>query len=216
MDKKSFIPPELKKEISLAQQELKEILTVLLKEGSFSQERYIRFLSYQYHLTKGVQRHFFAIAAHNQLVGKNPLRKFLIQFGFDEEDHYLIAERDAHALQSSILPMPLDVKVWWAYFDRVILDKPFIRLGATCILENISEGSADIVGELLRKSNFLSPRNTRFLEIHRHGENLPHGAMILDELGAAELSEDEWRDVVCGASEARTLYLRLVKWAFTQ
>ena len=111
--------------------------------------------------------------------------------------------------------MPLDNQLWWHYFNGVLQERPFIRLGATCILENIADGSNDVLDHLIKASSFLNPKNLRFLMIHRHGPNLAHGDQILEALEHADLSEAENEDVLKGAEIATTLYMRFTHWILT-
>ena len=109
-------------------------LQSLVDSGGISKEQYVRYLSMQYHLTKGVQKHFLIAASHPTMVGKRKLREFLFHFGLEEEPHYGMAKHDLQHLGAEPLPCPIDVKLWWAYFDQIISQRPFVRLGATCIL----------------------------------------------------------------------------------
>jgi len=168
----------------------------------------------QFHLTKGVQRHFFLVAAHPDMSSRKSLRSFLLEFGDQEEQHYLIAKRDLENLGQELLEASLDVKLWWRYFDAVVQEKPFLRLGATCILENISGGSSDLIASLLKSAPWLNPRNTRFLVIHQH-EELPHGDQIRDALSKANLTASQINDLEEGARVAVTIYLRMFRWVMT-
>ena len=94
----------------------------------------------------------------------------------------------------------------------VIHDRPFIRSGVICILENIADGSSEILDHLIKKSAFLNPKNLRFLTIHRHGPNLDHGSQIIHALAEANLTEDEYKDVITGAEKALVFYMRLTHW----
>ena len=75
-------------------------------------ERYSRYLTMQYHLTKGVQRYFFGIAAHPSLARRRRLRSFLVRFVNEEELHYLVAGNDLAKVGEDVGPCPLDVSVW--------------------------------------------------------------------------------------------------------
>ena len=200
--------------IHQVQADFLKILTELQATGGLTQERYVRFLSMQYHLTNGVQRHLFAMAANPAMAAKKSLRRFLLNFGDEEETHFQIAQKDIENLGQEILPVNLDVRLWWAFFDRIVNESPFIRLGATCILENISTGSGDIIKKLIGESGYLNPRNTRFLVIHQH-EDLPHGAQIIEALEAADLNRDQLADLLNGAKWGSTMYLRMFHWVVT-
>ncbi len=160
--------------ISDAQEKFAALLESYLRERPTTIDQYIRYLSFQYHLTKDVQRYFLAIAAHPDLARRRPLREFLVDFANEEELHYLVAANDLHKLGMRPLPMPFDVELWHHYFKSVVIDRPFVRLGAATILENISDGAAkDWVRKALT-GEFLTRDNTKFLVLHRH-ETLPHG-----------------------------------------
>ena len=200
--------------ISSAKAEFRSLLEMVVQDGGLTREQYQRFLSMQFHLTKGVQRHFFLVASHTEMSSRKSLRNFLVEFGDQEEQHYLIAKRDLENLQQELLEPCLDVQIWWRYFDAVVQERPFLRLGATCILENISGGSSDLIASLLKAAPWLNPRNTRFLVSHQH-EELPHGDQILDALGKANLTGSHINDLEEGARVAVTIYLRMFRWVMT-
>lgn len=194
-----------------ARQIFKKRLQKVAETTGMTEETYVRYLSFQYHQTRGVQRHFLSVAAHPQLADKPELRKFLFSFALEEEPHYKVAESDLERMGHRPLPCPLDVSLWLAYFDQVVLKRPFVRLGATCILENLGAGAGAIGRELL-DTEFLNPACTRFLEIHFH-EALPHGDQIIAALDAETLNESEIADLVEGANIGSIMYLRFVDWA---
>lgn len=187
-------------------------LEQLAASGGMTREAYIRYLSFQYHLTKGVQRHFLKVAAHPRLSGKNTLREFLFKFGLEEEPHYKVAEVDLQRLGEKPLPCPVDVSMWWAYFDQIVECRPFVRLGATCVLENLGAGAGALGHALLDNAPFLTKSNTRFITIHFH-ELLPHGDQILAALDRVNLSTEDMAELVEGANVGSIIYLRLAMWA---
>lgn len=184
-------------------------------EGGLTLERYARYLSMQFHLTRGVQRHFLAAAAHPDMARVRGLRHFLIRFAEEEEPHFALASKDLAALGREVLACPLDVELWWAYFDGVVGERPFLRLGATCVLENLGSGASEVITRMLRAADYLRPENSRFFRIHRH-EELPHGDQILDALRAEDLTRAEVQDLERGAEVATVLYLRMVEWALDE
>ncbi|WAL61496.1 hypothetical protein [Thermocoleostomius sinensis] len=182
------------------------------QSGGLTLEQYVRYLSMQYHLTRNVQRHFFTIAGHPLLAHKGKLREFLVAFGLEEEMHYKIACKDLENLGYDVLPVPLDVKLWWTYFDSVIHSRPLVRLGATCILENLGAGGGDVVKRLMSNAPFINERTSRFVQIHLH-EELPHGDWIVQTLKDVPLDVANIRDLREGAETGAILYLRMVNWA---
>jgi hypothetical protein len=140
------------------------------------------------------------------------LRDFLYNFALEEEPHYGIAEHDLSSLGATPSQCPLDVRLWWAFFDQIVHQRPFVRLGATCVLENLGAGAGRVGHELLEKASFLNDGNTRFLQIHFH-EELPHGELIFAALESVRLTNDEVHDLQKGAEIGAILYLRMARWA---
>ena len=200
--------------IHASQLELKSMLQGVLdsKEG-LSLDLYASYLSMQYWLTKGVQKHFLGVAAHEDLARHKSLREFLVKFAYEEEHHYLIAAKDLKALGLEPKTIQLDIKLWHSYFKKVVEKTPFVRLGATCILENISGGCKAELDQLLGRADYISPKTTRFLTIHRH-EEIPHGDEIIEALEACKLNEKEISQLEQGAAEGGTLFLRMLQSCF--
>jgi len=206
---------ELEVQVKAAQEEFTQLLRQMTETTGLSKDVYHRFLTYQYHLTKGVQKHFLFIAGHPATARMRSLRNWLVKFAFEEEFHFEIARNDLKSLGLEPLECPLDIKLWWAFFNEAIKDRPFLRLGATAILENIADGSAPILDGLIKNADYLNPSCLRFLTIHRHGPNLAHGDQVLDNLAEADLSATEMADALEGARMATVMYMRLIKWAAT-
>jgi hypothetical protein len=195
-----------------AQERFAELLKSYLQDHATTVDQYIRYLSFQYHLTKDVQRYFLQIAAHRDLARRRRLREFLYRFANEEELHYLVAASDLAKLGLRPLPLPFDVELWHAYFTKVVVERPFVRLGAAAVLENISDGPAR---EWVRKAlqgPFLTRDNTRFLVLHQH-EALPHGNQILNAIEEGELEPRHHADLIEGARKATVMYLRMAEWA---
>lgn len=188
-----------------------QILNSGIAKNGFTIDQYTRYLQMQYHLVKDVQKQFYQIASHPNIFPKNGFRNFLIEFGTEEGPHFRMAERDLKNLDYGIGESPLDVKLWWCYFDKVVQEKPLMRLGGTCILENIGSAVGDLVDAAISKTPFLNKGNTTFLVLHKH-EVVNHGDLILDELEKANLSDDELVDVRGGLDECRPMVLRIFHW----
>ena len=202
---------EVLKVVTKAQAIFRLKIELLERSGGLTIEQYVRYLSMQHHLTRDVQRHFFLIASHSSLATKPKLRKFLVEFGLEEEPHYRIAQKDLEHLGQELLPNPLEVKLWWSYFDSIINSRPFVRLGATCILENLGSGGSDVIKRLLLNAEFITQQSSHFIRIHLH-EELPHGDQIVNALQNEELSSQMLNDLKEGAETGAILYLRMLDW----
>lgn len=198
--------------ISRAQEELATLIARAMGTRDLTPGLYQRYLSMQYHLTRGVQRYFITAAAHRSLAKRRPLRKFLFEFANEEELHYIVAGNDLHKLGLDLLAEPFDVTLWHTYFEKIVVTRPFIRLGAACVLENISAGAARALVREALAAPFLTRDNTKFLVLHQH-ETLPHGEQIIAALSGASLEGTQIHDVLLGARQGTVMYLRMAEWA---
>jgi hypothetical protein len=210
-DKEGQLGP-LRTQIATSQALFAQLLEAALRSGPVTVEQYCRYLSMQYHLTKDVQAYFFAVAANSALAKRRKLRRFLSEFANEEELHYLVAANDLLAFGRRPLAEPFDVTLWHSYFRGIVGTRPFLRLGAAAILENLSAGVAREPARRALSAPFMARDNTKFLVLHQHETN-PHGEQILDALEAETFSATELSDLFLGARQGTILYLRMAKWA---
>jgi len=164
-------------------------------------ERLVRYLSVQYHLMRDVQRELFRIAAHPDLGIRRGLRDHLVARAGAEEFRFQEAADRVIGRGQSLVPAPLDVQLWHAYFDSLVDTRPFLRLGAACVLERIeNEG--------------IEPFRSMFGELPFHaGYSKDAGRSLFQFLGGVELDPRQYQDLEEGAIHAATLYLRMLHWA---
>lgn len=203
---------ELAGVIARAREHFVKLIRTHMNDDALTELAYQRYLSMQYHLTRDVQRYFITAAAHSDLAHMRALRKFLFAFANEEEFHYLVAGNDLSNMNHSVLPMPFDVELWHCYFTQVVTARPFVRLGAATVLENLSDANTRPYFRKLLAAPFLNRDNTKFLVLHMH-ETLPHGQQLLDALCAASLSAQHHADIVEGAKKGAVMYLRMAEWA---
>lgn len=189
-------------------------LLEVIQNGGITHEQYVGYLRMQYHLTKGVQKPFLSIAAHEKTRPYKKLRDFLVRFAYEEEMHFRLAEKDLQKLNEKTGDIPLDVTLWWSYYNQAIVENPFVRLGSTCILENIGKGTHNTIKLLMSKASFLNNQNTTFLRVHMH-EELPHGDQVVEALRTAKLKDADYADLVKGTKIGFVLYSRMIHWALT-
>ncbi|HEY6942196.1 hypothetical protein [Dokdonella sp.] len=198
--------------IAEAQQRFATLLQRAITQAPLTVVQYQRYLSMQYHLTRGVQGYFLRAAAHPALARRRALRRFLFDFAAEEEHHYLVAAADLERMGLPLLPEPLDVTLWHAHFRAVVDDWPYLRLGAACVLENLAGGTARDATRAALAAPFLTRENTRFVVLHLH-EAQPHGEQIVAALAASSPDDSEIDDLATGARQATVLYLRMMEWA---
>lgn len=205
---------DLRRLIAAAQALFAQALWTSLTHSGITRPIYRRYLSMQYHLTRGVQRYFMVAAAHEDLVEMKKLRHFLFAFANEEEQHYLLALNDLAACGEVPSEEPLDVTLWHAYFRGVVQEHPFIRLGAAVILESIAAGEAKEAVETSLRADFLGRNNTNFLRLHKH-ETLPHGEQMVNALLASPLQRRHEKDLLIGARQSTVMYMRMAHWALS-
>ena len=180
-----------------------------VSEKGLQKDQYMRFLRMQYHLTKGVQNTFLGIASHSETRPYKKLRKFLVNFAYEEEMHYKLAEKDLQRLGGTPEATPFPVELWWQYQKYVVQHKPLERLGATAVLENIGNYAAPIIKKMFAEANYINSQNTSFATVHMH-EELPHGDQILDALSAENFSQNHLSQLNEGARRATWLYASVI------
>jgi len=195
-----------------AQRHFADLLAGSLATQRPSRDQYARYLSFQYHLTRDVQSDLLAIAGHRELARRRKLREFLFHFANEEELHYLVAAKDLSALGLAPLPISIDVELWHAYFGSILRERPFVRLGAAAVIENISAGPARDWLEKALRGDFLDRSNSNFIVLHRQASP-PPGRQVLGALAGGSLKPRHFADLVEGAHKATVLYLRMVEWA---
>lgn len=203
--------PALAEHLRSHRDDMRAMVAQLVAAGGLTEARYARLLSCLAHLTRGVQRHFFGVAGHDSLQRREALREFLLEFGKEEEWHWRIAVADLEALGHGVSEPPVEVELWWAYFDRMVVERPFVRLGAAALLENLGD-SVPAGGAGVLDRPFLRPETTRFHRLHS-GEAHAHGAELLTTLAGAAPTPAELADMVRGAEAARRLHLGALRSA---
>jgi hypothetical protein len=198
--------------IASARARYTKLLATSFESRELTKDQYHRYLSMQYHLTKGVQWYFYTAAAHESLRRRRKLRRFLVEFANEEELHYLVAANDLHTMGLPVLAEPFDVELWHAYMTREVQARPFIRLGAAAVLENLASPDNHALLKRILSAPFLNRDNTKFLTLHMH-ESVPHGQEIMDTLGAEALEASHVADLEEGARKGTVLYLRMAEWA---
>lgn len=198
-----LVHPDLARHLREHRADMRGLIRMLVEEGGLTEVRYGRLLSCLTHFTRDVQRHFYSLAGHQTFARRKELRAYLVQFADEEEWHWRIAQADLEALGQPLSPAPIEVDLWWAFFDKMVVERPFVRLGAAALLENLGNCiPAEGTGVMDRP--FLRPDTLRFYRIHH---NDGHGEEILEAITHANPSTEEWQDVVRGAEVGRLLHL---------
>ena len=199
--------------ITEAQINFDQLVARFTPNGEISKKQYARFLSMQYHLILNIQQQFLCCAGAWEMRKYTALRNHLVEMAFVEEPHYQLTLNDLKELGEALLPEPLDVILWHAFWRPLVQTHPFFRLGAICVLENISAGPAqNRIGQLLFK---LSAKgySLSFAQLHHHTEETDHGKSLLTLIADAKPDASTVHEIRDGIKIATVLYLRAFEWA---
>ncbi|MBS0367471.1 MAG: hypothetical protein JSR67_16775 [Proteobacteria bacterium] len=192
---------------------MREALEESLGQTVITKDAYIQYLSDQAYMVHDVCRQMLGVAAHKTMLRRPRLRKFLIDFGLEEETHHRVAEADIRHLGGELQPPSLDAKLWFMYFASLVRDEPFRRIGASIVLENSGKEIGPLVQRIFAKATFLNDSSTRFVRAHLH-DDVPHGDQLLEALGASKWTADELRQLTSGIEDAGILLARLIRSTF--
>lgn len=181
----------------------------------FEKEVTIQLLSLHLHLLENIQRHFLICASHPDLSHRRALRKTLVDFANEEEHYVELIREDLKDLKSPPLAAPFEVELWWAYFDKQVYMRPFLRIGAALIYEHLYEKSKDTHAKLTH-APYLNASNTRFFATLHRNNALTHGSELLASLQGARLENHHIEELREGASKGFILLEKMILWAFNQ
>ena len=180
----------------------------------FSREFYVKFLSLHFHMINGSARHLMLIASHKDLTHRARLRGFLIDFALQHEKDHLLAESDLRQLGNKILPATLDIKLWWSYFNNIVEQRPFIRLGAAFTFEQAICQMTPMLEKIQDQCNFITPRSSQYLSLLVSPQYIERSQKLWEALQTSHLNVSQISDMQLGASECGTLYERMSQWIF--
>lgn len=176
---------------------------------------YQKFLSANYHLTRGVQKQFFRFASSPRMEHEPALRRIFMQLPETAAMHFVCAAEDLQALDMETLPEPLDAALWRSYFECAVDSRPFLRIGAALVLENALAGQARPAVRRALGGAFMTERNTALLRLMQRASPLT-GAPLVEAISLTALTEAETADLAMGVRQGTVLYLRVLNWAFSR
>jgi hypothetical protein len=205
----SRVEPALKEALVRVRRALEDSLG----QSVISRDAYIQFLSDQAYMVHDVCGQMLSIASHPSMFRRPLLRRFLIEFGLEEETHHRVAESDIRQLGGEPAKPSLDAKLWFMYFASLAQEEPIRRIGASIVLESIGNEIGPLVQSIFAKATFLGDSSTRFVRAHLH-EDVPHGDQLLEALGSSDWTSEEIAELTDGIAEAGILLGRLIQSNF--
>jgi hypothetical protein len=180
---------------------------------TMTRESYVQYLSDQAYMVHDVCRQMFLVASHLSLAKRRRLRRFLIDFGLEEEAHHQIAKADIRHLGMEAQPPSLDARLWFLHCRALADEAPLRRIGISIVLENSGAEIGALVKTILAKASFLDATTTRFVRDHLH-EDVPHGQKLLDALSEGSWSQAEINDLTSGIDDAGVMLSRVIVSSF--
>lgn len=165
-------------------------------------------------LAAGTRRRYLALATQLDLAGRGVVRDLLSRWAMDEELQHKFAERESWPRKNKPLAAALDANLWEAYFDAIVVARPWATLGAEAVWEAMSG-----VGATLGRENRLASATALANRLASHLSKLSQcdKPSRADELVAALQGEnwddEEMSELIEGAVTGRLMGLRMVRWA---
>lgn len=172
----------------------------------------IRSLSLQHRLAKGERRRFLAMAAYFELLGSYELRNLLHRWAVEVELHDDVARFELQEMDEKPHDCPLDAKLWGAYFDGIVLQRPFVTLGATYALACL-QCEAAASGRRLASEEALPHESECNGQRSAEAAGSLRGSQIVEALQSDQPDHDELADIAEGVRTGTILGLRMARWA---
>lgn len=177
-------------------------------------EFHLRMSSLQQTLAAGTRRRYLALATQLDLAGRGDVRDLVYRWAMDDELQEAFAESGCWRTEKELLETALDAKLWEAYFDAIVVARPWAALGAAAVWEAMSG-----VGATLGRERRLAGATALIDRLASHfSEPIDRKEPTrADELVAAVQSADwddeEMSELIEGAAAGRLMGMRMVRWA---
>jgi hypothetical protein len=169
-----------------------------------SRELLVRTWSLRWSLAQGARRRWLALAAQFDFAGYGELCELISLWAVDDECCERVAEAALWELGADALAAPLDAKVWDAYLDAIVIEKPWLTLGAMGAWEELSVAAIELGG----RSGGL-----KLLAAVQDDAGTSRGSELAETLRGAALEPEETEELLEGISVAGVMGLRMMRWA---
>lgn len=191
--------------------ELERLVDALRIEGRLvagrpraSRELLVRMWSLRWALARGGRRRSLALATQFDLAGHGALRELVSCWAVDGESAERVAEAALWELGADALEAPLDAKLWDAYFDAIVVERPWATLGAMAAWEEMSAAAIEL-GE-------RSGSSLRLAMMKEDAED-SRDSELAAALRRATLDEEETAGLLEGVAIAGVMGPRMTRWA---
>lgn len=170
--------------------------------GASGRQLLVRMLSLRWALADATRRRYAALATQFDLRGNGALHDLVDGWATDGERTERMAEAGLWELAADAVAVPLDAKLWNAYFGAIVVDQPWSTLGAMVAWEELSSAAIDVA------RRWGSTR--RIMPDDGGGDR---GSELAVALERETLEREELTELLDGISVASVMGLRLTRWA---
>lgn len=172
--------------------------------GAERRDLQVSMLSLRVALANGSRRRYAALASTLDLIGHPGLHDLALRWGTDDEFHERTSEALLWQLGAEPIETPLDAKLWDAYLDAIVVEQPWVTLGAMAAWEGLSAAAIELARTAAASGRILSINPS---------DQSSRVADLSAALRVEPLDQEAWRQLAEGASAAGVMGLRMVRWA---
>ena len=177
-------------------------------------EFHLRMSSLQQTLAAGTRRRYLALATQLDLAGRGVARNLVYRWAMDDELQEAFAESESWRTEKELLETALDAKLWEAYFDAIVVARPWTALGAAAVWEAMSDVGATLGRERrLAGATALANRSASHFSEPTDREEPTRADELVAALQCADWDDEEMSELIEGAAAGRLMGLRMVGWA---
>ena len=164
----------------------------------------VKLASLERAMAAGGRRRASIIAAALDLRDHGLLRDLVMQWRTEDERRENLADVELWRIEAAPQPIPLDARLWGAYFDAIAAEQPLAAVAASAIWEELRRAAHD-----LTRPN-TGPARRRFAAPDAGTARLRE---LIDVCCRSTWDREERAEIAAGAAHGRAMGLRLVRWA---
>lgn len=191
---------------------MERLLDALQREAQFNvagpranREWLVRLWSLRWGLARGARRRYQALATQFDLAGHGVLGALVDRWSTDDNGHERVAEAALWELDADAAEAPFDAKVWDAYLDAVVIENPWLTLGAMAAWEELAASAIELGEQRAARASRLP--------IVAFGDRASRWEELATPLRDATLDSMELEALLEGVAAARVMGLRMVRWS---
>jgi hypothetical protein len=175
---------------------------------------HLRMSSLQQTLAAGSRRRYLALATQLDLAGRGAMRDLVYRWAIDDELQETFAESESWRTEKEPLETPLDAKLWEAYFDAIVVARPWAALGAAAVWEAMSGVGATLGRERrLAGATASAGRSASHFSESTDREEPTRADELVAALQNEDWDDEELDELIEGAAAGRLMGMRMVRWA---